>query len=251
MSKYLLVDADNAFPLTAQGELLLVDEAPNTPAAQVRISDAVVAARLVGQRAADFAANTGDARSHASDPVAARAVALLNAREQMRFDPADGSELAWDDAHASARGASGRLIFPRIDPCVIGIVEHADGERILLGENRRRPGYYTCVAGYVDVGETPEAAFYREVREETGRRVRDVSYVCSQPWALSGSLMLGFYSRTDDTDPHGELDGELSSIIWASRAELLGLTLARRGSIARTLIEKWANGELEVTHSGN
>lgn len=250
MTKYLLIDSGNAFPLTPQGELLLVDAAPNTPSAHARISDDLVAVRLTGRRALDISSATGDARSHASDPVVSRAVALLSAREQMRFDPADGSELTWGDDGA-ARGASGRPTFPRIDPCVIGVVEHADGERILLGENRRRPGYYTCIAGYVDAGETAEAAFAREVLEETGRRVRDVSYVCSQPWALSGSLMLGFYALTDDTDPHGPLDGELGSIIWATRADLEKLTLARQGSIARTLIETWARGELKKGTHGN
>lgn len=250
MTKYLLIDSDNAFPLTPQGELLLVDAAPNAPSVHARVSGDVVAVRLKDQRASDVSSATGDARSHASDPVVSRAVALLSAREQMRFDPADGSELAWGDGGA-ARGASGRPIFPRIDPCVIGIVEHADGERILLGENRRRPGYYTCIAGYVDVGETAEAAFSREVFEETGRRVRDISYVCSQPWALSGSLMLGFHSRTDDTDPHGLLDGELKSVIWATRADLETLPLATRGSIARDLIEKWARRGLKETRGGN
>lgn len=250
MTKYLLIDSDNAFPLTPQGELLLADAAPNTPSAHARISDGVVAVRLTDQRASDISSTTGDARSHASDPVVSRAVALLGAREQMRFDPTDGSELSWGNDGA-ARGASGRPIFPRIDPCVIGIVEHADGERILLGENRRRPGYYTCIAGYVDAGETAEAAFSREVLEETGRRVRDISYVCSQPWAMSGSLMLGFYSRTGDTDAHGPLDGELGSIIWATRSDLARLTLAKTGSIARALIEKWARGELKEACSGN
>lgn len=245
MTKFLLLDSDNEFALSSSGELLLVDAAPNPTSTHVQISPGVVAARLVGQRAADLSEKTGDARSHASHPLVARAVALLNAKEQMRFDPADGSELVWDDAQASATGASGRPIFPRIDPCVIGIIEHADGERILLGENRRRPGYFTCIAGYVGVGETAEAAFSREVYEETGRRVSDVTYLCSQPWALSGSLMLGFYSRTQDTEPHGALDGELSSTVWATRSDLQDLELARKGSIARNLIDAWARGTLK------
>ena len=101
--------------------------------------------------------------------------------------------------------ASGTPIFPRLDPCVIGVVESEDGERILLAEHRRRPGFFTLVAGYVDVGESIEAAFAREVLEETGRRVGDVAYVESQPWPASGALMLGMTSRTADVDALDEL----------------------------------------------
>ena len=243
---FLLIDADGRFPLGDDGEPKLFHTPPATTdiTSHVHVTREVTAARVHGVDAADLAGPagaTGDARTHASHPLAARAVGLVNARERTRFDPADGSEVLWGDGGIVARGATGRPIFPRLDPCVIGLVEDPAGERILLVENSRRPGYLTLVAGYVDVGETLEAAFAREVWEETGRRVSDVRYVRSQPWPLSGALMLGMAARTADTDAQAPTDGELTRTVWASRDELDSLTLAAEGTIARALIDYWAD----------
>lgn len=244
---WLFIDTEGRFPLTPSGEPLLLDAPPAhaTVSSDVEIRPGIRAARIHGVSAAKLSATTGDARSHSGDPLAARAVGLVQARERYRFDPFDGSPLSWGGAGIVARGASGAPIFPRVDPSVIGIVQHPEGDRILLGENSRRPGYYTAIAGYVDVGENLEDAFAREVWEETGRRVRDMRYVGSQPWPSSGALMLGFFGHTDDVEPAGPTDGELKDIIWASRADLQRLPLAREGSIARKLISAWAAGEFE------
>lgn len=243
---FLLIDAAGRFPLGDDGEPLLIDAPPATAdlSSPVRIKPGVTAARVRGVDAADLAGpggGTGDARTHAGHPLAARAVGLVNARERYRYDPADGSELTWGDGGIVARGASGAAIFPRLDPCVIGVVEDPGRERILLVENSRRPGYFTLVAGYVDVGETLEAAFAREVWEETGRRVTDIGYLRSQPWPASGALMVGMTGRTADIDALGPTDGELTRTRWAARAELETLTLAAEGTIARALIEHWAH----------
>ena len=243
---FLLIDAAGRFPLGDDGEPKLFHAPPATTetSSHVHVTREVTAARVHGVDAADLAGPhgaTGDARTHASHPLAARAVGLVNARERTRFDPADGSEVRWGEGGIVARGATGRPIFPRLDPCVIGLVEDPAGERILLVENSRRPGYLTLVAGYVDVGETLEAAFAREVWEETGRRVSDVRYVHSQPWPLSGALMLGMAARTADIDAQAPTDGELTRTVWASRGELDSLALAAEGTIARALIDYWAD----------
>ena len=252
---FLLIDAAGRFPLGDDGEPKLFDAPPATTdiTSHVHVSPNVTAARVHGVDAADLAGPdraAGDARTHASHPLAARAIGLVNAREGTRFDPADGSEVRWGDGGIVARGASGRPIFPRLDPCVIGVVEDPAGERILLVENSRRPGYLTLVAGYVDVGETLESAFAREVWEETGRRVSDVRYVRSQPWPLSGALMLGMAARTADIDAQAPTDGELTRTVWASRAELDSLTLAAEGTIARALIDYWAHTPHTPTPGG-
>lgn len=239
---HLPIDTAGRFPVDTAGEPLLYDVVPPAaaPTHTVRIAPGVDAVRITGWNAEDLAPRTGDARTHADHPLAARAVGLLDARERTRFDPADGSAVTWGEAGIVARGASGTPIFPRLDPCVIGVVESEDGERILLAEHRRRPGSFTLVAGYVDVGESIEAAFAREVLEETGRRVGDVAYVESQPWPASGALMLGMTSRTADVDAQAPTDGELARTRWASREELPGLDLAAHGTIARRLIDRWA-----------
>ena len=77
--------------------------------------------------------------------------------------------------------------------------------------------------------------------EETGRRVSRVRYLRSQPWPLSGALMLGMAARTADVDAQAPTDGELTRTVWASRDELDSLTLAAEGTIARALIDDWAH----------
>lgn len=140
---HLPIDTAGRFPVDTAGEPLLYDVVPPAaaPTHTVRIAPGVDAVRITGWNAEDLAPRTGDARTHADHPLAARAVGLLDARERTRFDPADGSAVTWGEAGIVARGASGTPIFPRLDPCVIGVVESEDGERILLAEHRRRPGF--------------------------------------------------------------------------------------------------------------
>ena len=95
------------------------------------------------------------------------------------------------------------------------IVAVTDESRLLLtryarGAYRKR----ALVAGFIEVGETPEEAVEREVWEECGVRVKNVRYFASQPWGLSGSLMLGFFAELDG-DPQITLqDGELDWAGW-------------------------------------
>ena len=108
--------------------------------------------------------------------------------------------------------------FPRVDPVTIMLVEHENS--ILLGRQPRFPaGNYSALAGFVEPGETIEEAVAREVFEEAGVRVRDVSYVMCQPWPFPSSLMIGCHSHTDD--PAVTVDTtELEDARWFSRAEV-------------------------------
>jgi NAD+ diphosphatase len=84
--------------------------------------------------------------------------------------------------------------YPRLSPAVIMLVER-DG-RALLGRNARFPlPFFSTLAGFVEVGETLEAAVAREVKEEAGVDVTDIRYFGSQPWPFTGSLMIGFTAR--------------------------------------------------------
>ena len=99
------------------------------------------------------------------------------------------------------------LAFPRISPAVI--VQVTRGARILLGRSRRHPlGSYSVLAGFVDPGENLEDAVCREVREESGVRVRDIRYFGSQPWPFPDSLMVGFTALYDGGRLHSR-DAEL------------------------------------------
>jgi NAD+ diphosphatase len=143
----------------------------------------------------------------------------------------------------------GATHFPRTDPAVIMLVVD-DRDRILLGHNGQRPdGWFSALAGFVEPGESLEAAVRREVYEEVGLVVDDVAYVGSQPWPFPSSLMLGFFAHT--TDPRHRVDGEeITEARWFTRRGLKdaadsGAVLLPGGvSIARRLVEDWYGGDL-------
>lgn len=139
--------------------------------------------------------------------------------------------------------------YPRTDPAVImAVVDEQD--RLLLGHAAAWPeGRYSTLAGFVESGESLEAAVRREVAEETGVLVGDVEYRGSQPWPFPASLMVGFVARALSTDVH--VDGaEVTHARWFTRQELRDAVLAGdvvapgRTSIARALVEDWLGDRL-------
>lgn len=88
----------------------------------------------------------------------------------------------------------GALYYPRIAPCVIGIVIRE--RTCLLAHNANfTEGLYSVIAGFIEPGETAEQALVREIREETGIEVERLEYICSQPWPFPSQLMLGFVAH--------------------------------------------------------
>jgi NAD+ diphosphatase len=132
--------------------------------------------------------------------------------------------------------------FPRIDPAIIVLV--TDGPRCLLGRQASWPkGRYSSIAGFVEHGETLEAAVIREVKEETDIDIRATRYVSSQPWPYPGSLMLGFRAEAASTAVHCR-DGELEHAAWFSRDDIAdsvndGLMMPPSRSISYKLIKGW------------
>jgi len=86
--------------------------------------------------------------------------------------------------------------FPRVDPVTIMLVEH-DGRLLLGRQSRFPPRSFSALAGFVEPGESVEEAVAREVLEEAGVKVRDVSYIFSQPWPFPSQLMLGCHAHAD------------------------------------------------------
>lgn len=147
---------------------------------------------------------------------------------------------------------TGRELFPRTDAVIIVGVTDAD-DRIVLGSNAQwEANRFSLLAGFVEPGESLEAAVAREVHEESGLRVIDPVYVGSQPWPFPASLMLGFRARLDPAIEHVlRPDGdEILDLRWFSRGELttaLGeIALPGRTSIARAIIEDWYGGPIEA-----
>jgi NAD+ diphosphatase len=148
-------------------------------------------------------------------------------------------------------GTDGHELFPRTDAAIIVGITDAD-ERLLLGSNaawgRDR---YSLLAGFVEPGESLEAAVRREVFEEAGLRVIDPVYLGSQPWPFPASLMLGFTARVDPaSDGLATPDGnEILDLRWFTREELAdsvnGIKLPGYTSIARAIIEHWFGGPID------
>lgn len=113
----------------------------------------------------------------------------------------------------------GRVEYPRINPVVMVAVH--SGDRLLMSKYRgRQAGSYALLAGFMEIGETPEEAARREVFEETGVRIRNLRYYRSQPWALSQSLLLGFFAELDGEDTITLQEEELAVAAWIPREEI-------------------------------
>ena len=147
--------------------------------------------------------------------------------------------------------ACGAQHFPRTDPVVIMLITH--GNSVLLGRSAAwTPGMYSLLAGFMEPGETIEAAVRREVWEEAGIAVGRVDYLASQPWPFPSSLMLGCrgeaLGREINRDPN-----ELEDARWLTREEAMAASAgldpdlwpARPGSIARFLIDHWLADTLD------
>lgn len=114
--------------------------------------------------------------------------------------------------------ACGASHFPRTDPVTIMLVEHEN--RLLMGRQPRfPPRVFSALAGFVEPGETIEEAVAREVYEEAGVRVKDVTYIASQPWPFPSQLMIGCHSIAED-DALTIDTTELEEARWFTRAEL-------------------------------
>lgn len=182
------------------------------------------------------------------------ATALAQWHRSHRFCPACGGRLEIVDAgHVLKCEQCGRQQFPRSDPAVIMLVVRTDAdgtEHALLGRKPEwPPGRYSTLAGFVDPGESFEQTVVREVMEEAGVEVDQVTYFGNQPWPFPASLMVGFYAHATTSDIH--VDGEeIEHARWFTREEMLeaattgDLLPPGRFSISRALIEAWFGGQL-------
>ncbi|HLR16449.1 MAG TPA: NAD(+) diphosphatase [Alcanivoracaceae bacterium] len=127
--------------------------------------------------------------------------------------------------------------YPRISPCIITLVIR--GEEALLARNVNFPErFYSCLAGFIEAGESAEQAVHREVYEEVSVHLGDLHYYASQSWPFPHALMLGYHAEYAG----GEIkvdEVEIAEANWWHYTELP--QIPRPGSISRALIETWVN----------
>ena len=150
--------------------------------------------------------------------------------------------------------ADGTEHFPRTDPAVIVLVRDRDDRALLGRQGRWAEGWFSTLAGFVEAGESAEAAVRREVQEESGIVIADgpddLAYLGSQPWPFPCSLMLGYHAWTDRPDAIAVDGDEIVEARWFTRDELAEacstgvVRLPPDISIARRLIERWYGAEL-------
>ncbi|KAI9193146.1 NUDIX hydrolase domain-like protein [Polychytrium aggregatum] len=197
-----------------------------------------------------------------------QAASLLDWNSRNRFCSSCGGRTSSDDggykrtcpnaACVSNKGIQNSS-YPRTDPVVIACIISKDGERCLLGRKPVWPqGMYSCVAGFMEGGESIEEAVQREAYEETNVRISKVWYHSSQPWPFPAQLMIGCVAQaeTEDIQLH---DDELEDARWFTREEAremlsnaeahdapaTGLFTAKPYAIANTLVKSWVNDTFE------
>lgn len=158
--------------------------------------------------------------------ILAQAKALIEWNQNHRYCGSCGSATISSEGGvkrvcSNEKQTCGRTVYPRTDPVVIMLVIHND--KVLLGRKKEWPkGMYSCLAGFVDSGETIEEAVVREVKEEADVSVSsdNVHYFSSQPWPfLGGQIMIGCFAYTSSN--HVQVDTkELDEAIWCSREQV-------------------------------
>ena len=182
----------------------------------------------------------------------AEAKAMLTWHTRHHFCPNCGtptlvSEAGWRRDCPSCKAQH----FPRTDPVVIMLA--IDGDRCLLGRQRRfGAGMWSCLAGFVEPGETIEQAVRRETLEEAGIPCGTVKYFASQPWPFPMSLMIGCHAvalATEIKVDHGELEDARwfprdEAAAMLSRRHSAGLTTPPPFAIAHHIIRAWVEGDV-------
>ena len=191
--------------------------------------------------AAHFVAIWREAGRLAEDEgaVFAYAKGMLEWHARHRYCGRTGAENAVTSAGHRLIGGEENTQFPRVDPAVIVLV-HRD-EECLLGRKVGWPEHmYATIAGFVEPGESLEAAVRREVKEETDVEVGEVTYIASQPWPFPTSLMVGFHARAASREIALN-DKELADARWFTREDIAsgGIRIPPTMSIAFHLIERW------------
>lgn len=159
-----------------------------------------------------------------------------------RFCGCCGAKLVHSkNERAMCCNACGKIYYPQIAPSIIVAV--TDGDRLLLTKyNSAHSAYkkYALVAGYCETGESAEDTVRREVMEEVGLKVKNITYYKSQPWGFTGTLLLGYFAELDGSDKVTMDESELSKAKWFNRGDIPQTD--SNISLTNEMIEKFRSG---------
>lgn len=170
--------------------------------------------------------------------LAARARGLLHFKQEKRFCAKCGGTLH-DDPNFTARTCAkcSKQYFPQLEPAVITLVSRKNeigAEELLLARHKNRnDGMFSCIAGFVEIGETIENAVKREILEETNLKVKNIRYVGSQAWPFPDQLMLAFRAEYESGSIKIQ-ESEIAEANWFTRENLP--LIPSPGSVAYNLI---------------
>jgi NAD+ diphosphatase len=185
-------------------------------------------------------------------PPIAEAKAVLHWHARHRFCPNCGTATKAVDAGWKRTCPQCKVEhFPRTDPVVIMLA--IDGERCLLGRSPRFvPTMWSCLAGFIEPGESIEDAVHRETREEAGISCGRVTYYRSQPWPFPTSLMIGCHAEALSREIVVDR-AELEDARWFNKDEVVSMILRKHSqglttpppvAIAHHIIRAWVDGEI-------
>jgi NAD+ diphosphatase len=228
--------------------LLGLDGGTAAFAADLSALDEQAALALAGADAARDVRQLVAALTPAQAGLLAYARGMLHWHRNQRYCGACGGQThVRDGGHLRVCGGCGKQLFPRIEPAIIVLVElPGTPARCLMGRHHGSPpGRFSTLAGFVEIGESLEDAVRREVAEEAGVTVGEVSYQGSQAWPFPSGIMIGFRALAV-SDRIGADGAELLEARWFTAAELRdwvsaagGTQIFRLDSIGRILIEGW------------
>jgi len=172
--------------------------------------------------------------------LAGRASQLVDWYKQHRFCGTCGTQTVHHGNERTLVCDSCSLhFFPRISPCVIMLV--TKGDKMLLARSARfKADFYSCLAGFIEIGETPEETVHREVKEEVDLQIKNVRYISSQSWPFPSQLMLGFLAEYES----GEIVPEPSEIADAKWFDIDSLPnvpsqkISVAGKLIRTFLDE-------------
>lgn len=171
--------------------------------------------------------------------LSARIRSYLNWISETKYCSKCGARLKFFDKENALKCAACKKIhYPRIEPCIIVLI-HKNDEVLLLRHTYRNQDVYTCLAGFMEAGETAEQCVYREVKEEVGLEIKNLRYMGSQGWPYPDQLMLAFYADYKSGELKLQKD-EISEARWIKNGEWLesqkSSQFPKPGSVAWRLI---------------